>query len=216
MSSQPSHFSKQESLGGLAARAFLYMILFIAIGYVPLLDVAFNPWGLETVFTDYSFLEMTQTLFLLIGLGTIAALAFRGLLPQLNILMAALLTAALVRESDGFLDLIYDGLWQIIVALLLAGIVYFLAKNKTALREQVVWLGRHFSLGLMMAGFVTITGFSRSYGSGDMWKNAMGDRFYREIQDFAQESMELLGYLILLIGLIEFSVAVRRQFQPQS
>ncbi len=211
-----NNFERPETLGSLAARVFLYMILFVAAGYVPLLDIALNPFDLETVFTDYSFLETTQSLTLLIGIVVTGMLVFRNVLPEMNILMAALLSCALVRESDSFLDKLYDGLWQIIVALILAGTIYFLAKNKSALKEQVAWLGRHFSLGLMVAGFVIVTGFSRSFGSGRLWLQLIGDMSYREVQDFAQESIELLGYLILLIGLIEFSIAARRQFKHQS
>ena len=40
----------------------------------------------------------------------------------------------------------------------------------------------------------------------------MGEHYNVSVKNFAEESIELLGYVLLTIGVIEFSVAALRQF----
>ena len=90
---------------------------------------------------------------------------------------------------------------------------WFVAKRRREINEEMAWLTSHFSLGLMMAGFVTIVGFARVFGRGDMWQKIMGESYTKTIKYFAEESIELLGYAILTIGIGEFCVAAHRQFR---
>ncbi len=60
---------------------------------------------------------------------------------------------------DSFLDYLVDGLWQTIVALILIAVSIQLGFQRKALREQFAWLSKHFSLGLMLAGFAIVMGF---------------------------------------------------------
>ncbi|MGI9203257.1 MAG: hypothetical protein ACR2Q3_04570 [Woeseiaceae bacterium] len=207
---------ENATVGSIAARGVLYMLLLACVGLVPLLDVIVNPFGRDVLFTEFSFVQTAQSVSLVIGIAATGHLLIRGILPQLNLLFAALLTCALVRESDSFLDHLVNGLWQFAVALILAGTVFHLAGQRKTLNTQITWLTGHYSLGLMLSGFVIVTGFSRYFGQGALWRRVMGEDYNPTVKYFAEESIELLGYVILIIGVVEFSSAALRQFEHVS
>lgn len=188
------------------------MLLFVGVGYLPFLDIITNPFDREILFTEYSFVQLAQSLTLVIGIVAASLLLYRKVLPQLAFLIVVLLTCALVREADSFLDKVADGLWQVMVFMILVGAASHIASKRKALNVQIAWLGGHFSLGLMLAGFVIVTGFSRFFGQGALWQQIIGESYDKSVKYFAEESAELLGYVILMIGVVEFSVAALRQF----
>lgn len=200
------------TIGNLAARCILYAALMSAVAFFPALDIATNPFDREILFTEYSFVQMAQTATLVLGVIVTGYLLYNNVLPQLSLLFVALLACALVRESDAFLDAVTDGLWQALIVLILSGAAFRLFRHTDALKSQIAWLGNQFGLGLMLAGFVIVMGFARMFGRGEMWQQIMGDRYTKTIKYFAEESVELMGYVILLIGIIEISIAARRSF----
>lgn len=201
------------TVAGIGARCLLYTLLFVAVGFLPALDISVNPFDRDILFTEYSFSQLGQSLALLAGILAAGLLLYRSVLPQLGFLVAALLTCALVRESDSFLDYVVDGLWQAIVAAILIAVAIQLRSQRKAIQDQVALLGNHFSFGLMLAGFSIVMGFSRVFGRGDMWQAIMGENYNKTIKYFAEESVELMGYVILIIGVIEFSIAASRRFR---
>ncbi len=208
-----THIGKNfETVGSIATRAILYMLLFAGVGLLPFLDIATNPFDRDILFTEYSFVQLAQSITLVIGIVAAGYLLYRKILPELTFLIVVLLICALVREADSFLDQLVDGLWQAMVALILVGAVSHLVAKRQAMNAQIAWLGGHFSLGLMLSGFVIVTGFARYFGQGALWQKIMGDQYNRSVKNFAEESVELLGYVILAIGVIEFSIAALRQF----
>lgn len=204
---------RAESLASISARCALYTLLFVAVGFLPSLDIAINPFDRDILFTEYSYSQFGQSAALLVGIVAAGVLLRRRVVPQLGFLIIALLTCALVRESDSFFDYLADGLWQALVAIILIAVAVQLAAQRIALRTQVAWLGRHFSFGLMLAGFAIIMGFSRVFGRGVMWQEIMGDSYTKTIKYFAEESVELMGYAILTIGVVEFAVAASQRFR---
>ncbi len=198
-----------ESIG---ARCILYTILCTGVGFLPALDIAMNPFNREILFTEYSFVQLAQTVTLVMGILAMGRLLYLKVLPQLSFLVVALLACALVRESDSFLDALADGLWQTMATLILVGTVFHLVPQRKTMQTQIAYLGGHFSFGLMLSGFIIIMGFSRVFGRGAMWQQIMGAHYNKSIKNFAEESIELLGYVILAIGVIEFSVAASRRF----
>lgn len=196
----------------VGARCIFYTILFAGVGFLPALDIAINPYDREILFTEFSFVQLAQFITLIIGILAAGRLLFIKVLPQLSFLIVALLACALVREADSFLDALADGLWQILVALILVGVGLHLARQKKAIQTQIAWLGSHFSLGLMLSGFVIVMGFARVFGRGAMWQQIMGAQYTKTIKYFAEESVELMGYVILIVGVIEFSFAAVRLF----
>lgn len=201
-----------ETVGSIASRCLLYTLLLAAVGLLPTLDIATNPFGREILFTEYSYVQLGQSVALIAGIISASLLLLRKIVPQLSFLLIALLAGALVREADSFLDMLANGLWQTIVALILIAIGIELATQKKAIRTQIAWLSSHFSLGLMMAGFVIVMGFARFFGQGPLWQQIMGEHYTKTIKYFAEESVELMGYVILMIGVIEFGVASIRRF----
>ena len=204
--------SNPETIGSISARCSLYVALFVAVGFLPSLDIVANPFDRDVLFTEYSYSQFGQSIALLTGIVATVWLLRRKVLPQLGFLILALLTCALVRESDTFLDYLADGLWQAIVVLILIAVAAQLGLQRATLGPQIAWLGRHFSCGLMLAGFAIVMGFSRVFGRGVVWQQIMGTSYTKTIKYFAEESIELLGYALLTIGVVEFCVAASRRF----
>ena len=201
------------TIGGLAARCIFYTLMMSGVALLPAIDIATNPFDREILFAEFSFVQWAQNLTLVIGLVVTGYLYCLNVLPQLSLLFASLLMCALVRETDTFLDSVADGLWQTLVLVILVGTGSRLIRNRQALKAQIAWLGNQFGLGLMLAGFVIIMGFARIFGRGEMWQQIMGDHYTKTIKYFAEESVELMGYVILAIGIVEFSIAAIRHFR---
>jgi len=81
--------------------------------------------------------------------------------------------------------------------------VFIFKKFKTLLR-QIGKLSDHISFGMLTMGILIIHVFSRLYGRKKIWKALMGeDNFIRTVKDASEEGIELLGYSIIFIGVIE-------------
>ncbi len=58
--------------------------------------------------------------------------------------------------------------------------------------------------GMLLAGFLTVFVFSRLFGCKILWESAMADGYMRCIKNMAEESLELLGYLFIAFGAVEY------------
>ncbi|WP_027962458.1 hypothetical protein [Halomonas halodenitrificans] len=52
--------------------------------------------------------------------------------------------------------------------------------------------------------------FSRLYGRGDFWEAVLQENYVRDFKSGAEEVVELFGYALLLIAVIEFVLLARR------
>ncbi|MDP1086466.1 transporter, partial [Klebsiella pneumoniae] len=67
-----------------------------------------------------------------------------------------------------------------------------------------------FSFGLFAAGFLTTYVFSRLYGRQDFWRAVLQENYLRDFKSAAEELVELFGYALLLIAVIELVLLARR------
>ena len=52
--------------------------------------------------------------------------------------------------------------------------------------------------------------FSRLYGRSDFWEAILQEHYVRTFKDAAEEVVELLGYALILIAVIELTLLARR------
>ena len=64
-------------------------------------------------------------------------------------------------------------------------------------------------LALMFAGAVILFAFVRLVGHEPLWQAILGDDYRRIVKVAVEEFIELIGYLLWLIGSIEYTYQVR-------
>ena len=123
-----------------------------------------------------------------------------------------------MREQDAFLENnLFDKAWQTIVVILLILLGIFLWRNFKLFTLQLYAMRNSLPLGVLTVGFVILHVYSRLYGKGKLWQALMGeDTYMRRVKDASEESIELLGYSIMLIGTIELYLHARRLAKSSS
>jgi hypothetical protein len=61
------------------------------------------------------------------------------------------------------------------------------------------------SLVLFWCGLVTVTVVAQLLGHGDLLELIFQDHYIREHKRFTEESIEMVGYILLLYGVFEYS-----------
>lgn len=205
------------SAGTIVSRCLSYVLLGALLAMVPSLDLAVGMQAFNDLYyTEISFVELGQKLALTAGLVLTVLAIRRGWMWELNSLLAALLGGALIREFDFMFDLWFDGAWQLMLTLTLLSAGGYLWPRRAALQQQLNELTQHFSFGLMLAGSMIVLGFSRIFGRGDYWRRLLGEDYDRSVKNLAEESMELLGFWIIAMGVAELTLAARRRFGERS
>lgn len=187
-----------------ALRFFVYTLLVGAVALCVTWEAKYG--SAEHLFSEDSILEYLQVLALLF---TALAAHMAGQWSKPRVALSSLLVGAAciacIREFDFALDrYIFDGAWQ-----LMACITAFIAisrtwQHKADLKAAVCdFMGRP-SFGMMSAGFFTVFVFSRLIGRQVFWQAVMGDGYMRVVKNAVEESTELLGYTLILIGSLEF------------
>lgn len=159
-----------------------------------------------SLFGEDSILEFLQVA----ALFATAAMAFFAgrLAPSrapLSSLLIAAATIAFTREFDFALDRhLFDGAWQTVVFLTAALAITHTWQCKATLKPAIYDFINRPSFGLMASGFFTVFIFSRLLGRKVLWQAIMGEGYMRVVKNTVEESTELLGYSLILIGSIEF------------
>jgi hypothetical protein len=164
----------------------------------------------EAKFPELSFVEYAQSL-LLIVCGLIS---FRFFLSKAGyshrhifMLIAALCAMALIREQDmHFETFVGDGTWPIPIVAILAVVIYKIFRVRKFLLSEIVSFMKNKSYGFFVAATITIFVFSRLFGRTVFWEAVMEDQYFRSVKNVAEESLELYGYLLLLMAVVELAI----------
>ncbi|MBB3330149.1 hypothetical protein BDK63_000997 [Halomonas campaniensis] len=190
-------------------RATLYILLIAALAQGVYVEALHFP---EVRFSESGFTELAQTAVL--ALSTLLLLYVRvGLreLPQVSLLLLAFVASSLVREQDVHLDTyVFDGAWQLLVTLIILPMLFRVIRERQRFVEEFASYANSFSFGLFAAGFLTTYVFSRLYGRSALWEAILAERYVRTFKDAAEEVVELLGYALILIAVIELTLLARR------
>ncbi len=158
-------------------------------------------------FTEYSLTEFWQegSLFVVVMILLQSALTNKYMQP-LSLIVGGFFLMALIREFDAFLDdYVFDGAWQLLVLIVLIGLIFSIYKTYTVLPGKISSFIRSYPFGLMVAGFLVTFAFSRLFGESFMWQAVMEDNYMRSVKNAVEESVELMGYSIILFSTIEYA-----------
>jgi len=153
------------------------------------------------LYSDFGLAERWQDLALLLTIVCFSSAAVinppdRGL----ALFCAGLAATALIRESDYLLDMVFDGLWQVLATVMIAATLAAAWRFRDGFSEAVRRWTAQPAFGQVLSGFVTVFVFSRLYGEDSKWTRVMGDFYQRSVKNFAEEGVELLGYTLILLA----------------
>lgn len=212
---------------------FRYLLYFLLIALVTWLLTqleVFYPGSLRMqVFTgpgdllgtsEYSPLEIVQPLILLIcGLlmGWVA-LHVSAQRP-LAIGFGGLALAFMIRELDYFLDrYVADNFWQLLIAIIAALVIVYTYRHRRRVTIALARVWPSPGLALLFAGAVILFAFVRLVGHEPLWQSLLADDYRRLVKLAVEEFIELIGYLLWLVGSIEYTYQARmlaeREPQP--
>lgn len=151
--------------------------------------------NIGSTMSEESLTEAMQEIILLIIVATYAWLAWKNakMRPAL-VLVAGFFACMLLRELDYWFGL--AGLHWLPPTALTAALCVFYAARKP--REAVRGLARFTEakpFAALMTGLLTVLVFSRLFGMKAIWIGLLGDDYPRQIKIFAEEGVELFGYI---------------------
>ena len=184
-------------------KMILNLILQSFLVVIPVVIVSLDAEILIQGSSELSITEIAQELFILCSAVLFVLCAKLDVNSRgFFVLVAGLFATMFVRESDALLDNIQAGFWlypALIVSL--SAILYArkcVGTVKKPMLEQME--SRHFlhiSLGLIL-----VLIFSRTFGSGHLWRDIMGHDYSIVYKSVVQEGIELLGYIFVFYGSI--------------
>lgn len=190
-------------------RATLYILLVAGIAQGVFYEALYFP---DARFSERGFTELAQTS-LLATASALLLYVMLGLrqLRLVALLMFGFLFASLIREQDALLDSrVFNGAWQLLVSLTVLPILFVVIRQRRRFAAEFASYANSLSFGLFAAGFLTTYVFSRLYGRGDFWQAILQENYLRDFKSAAEEVVELFGYALLLIAVIEFVLLARR------
>lgn len=191
----------------LVIRFFSYAGIMALISFIIISDFKLQEFS-ETTYT-----EITQeiTLVIIVGLLGFTARKIKSF-RVLTTVMALFFLTHFIRELDAFWDhYVFDGFWQILAWSTVVVAVYILYKNWRAFLQQLTYIQDKYPFGILLIGLVVLHIFSRLYGMTENWVNLMEEAYVRVVKNASEESLELVGYSILLISVIELIVHIRKK-----
>lgn len=211
-------------------RYLLYFLLIALITWMLTQLEVFYPGSLRLqVFVDeadslgtseFSPIEMIQPLILAICglLMTWVAINIPTQRP-LAIAFGGLALAFAIRELDYFLDrYIVDNLWQVLIAIAGALVIVYTYRHRRRLMIALARIWPSPGLALLFAGAAILFAFVRLVGHEPLWQAMLGDDYRRLVKLAVEEFIELIGYLLWLVGTIEYTYQARslaeREPQP--
>lgn len=153
--------------------------------------------------SDYSITEFTQA-----GFTLVSAILF-GLSAKYDkqsrgffVLVMGLFATMLVRESDAYFDHIHHGFWIYpALAVSLASVFYARTCRGTVKLPMLKHMETRDFVYINL-GLIIVLVFSRTFGSGTLWREVMGTDYSIVYKSVIQEGIELFGYTLVLYGSI--------------
>ncbi|WP_309656649.1 hypothetical protein [Vreelandella vilamensis] len=134
----------------------------------------------------------------------------------MTLLLLAFIAASLVREQDRFLDTyVAENTWKVLVALNVIPSITWVVIQRRHFLAELARYSNTLSLGLFTAGVLTTYIFSRLFGRQAFWQTVMQEHYMRDVKDMAEEVVELLGYSMILIAMVELVLLARRIYRAR-
>lgn len=169
--------------------------------------------SIDNKFSEDSLTEMLQTAFLFISSFILLRMYMTSSTYKYTaILLFGLTGASLIREQDIYFEkYIGQSSWQIPAYAILIFTLYQVIRNRSIfLAEMKSYMGS-FSFGIFSTGLITTYIFSRLFGRKIFWYAIMENHYIRAVKNAAEECLELYGYLLILLSIIELLILSKQK-----
>jgi hypothetical protein len=183
----------------LALKLALQATLVVLAVFVVVIDTGL----LEQGNSEFSITELSQEACILVsailfGLSARYDRQARGFF----VLVTGLFATMLIRESDAFFDQIQHGFWVIPALIMSLSAVLYASKFPGTIIKPMLENMDSKNFVYINLGLIIILIFSRTFGSGIIWREIMGADYSIVYKTVIQEGIELLGYILVLYGSI--------------
>jgi hypothetical protein len=165
---------------------------------------------------EVSVTELSQLGLLALTVGMFGWLAQR--VPadrRFATLAAGFFACMLIRECDAWLDMVFDGLWQIL-AIATAGVcVTYALRDWRATLRGMARLVTARSGFLLIVALVLLLVYSRLLGMGSLWKGLLSDEYVRVFKNSVEEGSELLGYSLIAAAAASYAWSRTRRLKQR-
>lgn len=190
--------------------AFIRFIIYGSFVYLTaeVLKLAASQENPGNKFNERSIVEYCQNSLLLITAAIYLYVSYtqKHVLP-LAFGLFAFIFASLIREQDALLDeFVFDGAWQTGAFGVLGVATFLIFRNYRLFLANVNDFVSKFSFGILLSGILTTYIFARLYGRKVFWMTVMEQEYIRDVKNVSEESLELFGYGLILVGTIEFLI----------
>lgn len=178
---------------------FLVSALFLLIPAFVFMDVVYFGHGMS----EYGFVENYQLLSLLL----ITTYCWQNIYiykdkRSFNIMLLGFFTIILIRELDWLFDFVSHGFWKYIALLIMISVMTISLSNKNNLMKSVESFLKSRQYYVFMVGLVIVLVFSRILGTKHLLVHIVGVDCVKFTKNVVQESLEALGYTIILISFL--------------
>lgn len=129
----------------------------------------------------------------------------------LSKLLAAFLLTMLIRELDGFFDLLVHGFWKVPAYAVAAVATAFAVSHRAEVRGEWGQFVNSRAAGMLATALFVLLVQSRVLGQQRIWEEALGADYTRAAPRIVEELSELGGYLLLALAAAERWRAARRE-----
>lgn len=186
--------------------ALRFVLYTLAIGFVAvMLPLLVQHVGMDGFFAERGPVEITQTLLLLAMIAVY--LLYARTSPQyreLSIMLAAVCLFAALRELDFALDHMIPVIGWKIAGIIPLGIAGLMFCRWQRIQPQIHAFANTRAFALLWSGFITVVIIAQLLGTTSLFQAMMGENYERFYKRVIEESAELLGYVILFCGTIEY------------
>lgn len=194
----------------LFVRICLYVLLYMAYNHGIFWDASRHT-DLHWKFSEWSFTEFSQSVILL--LATAGLLYIRrkfNIFPVGTLVMASFTFVSLIRENDYWTDMVLLHAWMVAVwVIIVLALVYAYKHRKVFLDEMRLYFTT-LPFGLFLGGFLTTYVYSRLFGRAILWETSLAGHYIRTAKDMGEECTESIGYLLILLSVIELYFLAKR------
>ena len=155
---------------------------------------------------EWSLVELTQLGFLVATVLAFVRLArARADERGFAVLAAGFFGCMLIRELDAVWDLLFHGLWSILVAALAAASLGYALRQRQATLDATARFLRSRPAAVMTIGLVLLLIYSRLFGMTTLWHGLLAENYVRVFKNAAEECTELLAYTLIMASALTYA-----------